>query len=274
MNHLIGKVKGRTGDFFKVISANKDFFTLPDDLDSPAAYNSDYNLDDDEWFAIENFANQPFCIDLLKKQFVPTEYLQLATNNYNKLEYLCSYQSGVYYFQKLVARQLLKKNWIYFSTTPALIENEPIIVINEVPDAIYIKKADTMYFKKLTSVSTIFTGIDSLYRTATQQETQSFLEVSFIKLENGYSEANVKPANRKRIAMAMDALNSFDAKGKKSILSYIKDYCPNLTFDTKAKNFSIGTEDDLKQLLYGIGERYYTTKLGNEKRLANSIKKL
>ncbi|PQJ08796.1 hypothetical protein CJD36_022345 [Flavipsychrobacter stenotrophus] len=274
MNHLIAKVKGRTGDIFKVISANKDFFTLPDDLDNPAAYNSDYKLDDDEWFAIENFATQSFCIDLLTKQFVPTEYLQLAANNYNKLEYLCSYQSGVYYFQKLAARQLLRKNWIYFSTTPALIENEPIIVINDVPDAVYIKNTDTMYFKKLTSISSIFIGIDSLYRTATQQETQNFLEAGFIKLENGYSEASVKPANRKRIAMAMDALNSFDAKGKKSILNYIKDYCPNLTFDTKAKNFSIGTEEDLKQLLYGIGERYYTTKLGNEKRLANSIKKL
>ena len=35
--------------------------------------------------------------------------------------------------------------------------------------------------------------------------------------------------------------------------------------------FHVESEDDLKKLLYGIEQRYYTTKVGNEKRLANSI---
>ena len=33
----------------------------------------------------------------------------------------------------------------------------------------------------------------------------------------------------------------------------------------------IGSEENLKQLMYGIEQRYYTTPIGNEKRLANSI---
>ena len=37
------------------------------------------------------------------------------------------------------------------------------------------------------------------------------------------------------------------------------------------QNFTIESENDLKSLLYGIEQRYYTTLLGNEKRLANSV---
>jgi hypothetical protein len=35
--------------------------------------------------------------------------------------------------------------------------------------------------------------------------------------------------------------------------------------------FKIATEEDLKALLYGIEQRYFTTPVGNERRLANSI---
>ncbi len=37
------------------------------------------------------------------------------------------------------------------------------------------------------------------------------------------------------------------------------------------KSFNIGSEENLKQLMYRIEQRYYTTPIGNEKRLANSI---
>ena len=38
--------------------------------------------------------------------------------------------------------------------------------------------------------------------------------------------------------------------------------------------FDIGSEKELKELIYGIEQRYYTTEIGNEKRLANSVIKL
>ena len=34
------------------------------------------------------------------------------------------------------------------------------------------------------------------------------------------------------------------------------------------------SEKELKELIYGIEQRYYTTEIGNEKRLANSVIKL
>lgn len=53
------------------------------------------------------------------------------------------------------------------------------------------------------------------------------------------------------------------------MFSYIQEYCPTVTF--KKKSFEIKTEDDLKNVLFGIDERYYTTQFGKEKRLANSV---
>ena len=71
--------------------------------------------------------------------------------------------------------------------------------------------------------------------------------------------------------MAMDTLQTFTSRQKQTIFKYIKEYCADLAFDKDNQTFSISSEEDLKKLLYGIEQRYYTTKLGNEKRLANSV---
>ena len=270
MNHLIAQTKGRKNGLYKVLS-NRSVFDLPDDLDNPKAYDSDYKLDDDEWFHIPQFSTTDYCIDLLKKRFISTEYNQLKTEDYRNITYLCAYQSMVYYFQKISSTQVIKRKWLQLSNTPVLEEDKTIIIINEIPDAIYILSSDTLYFKRLSLISGIFNGIAELYKEATQQETEKFLKNSFIKLEDNYNADKVKTANRKRIALAMETFKSFDTKEKKSIFSYIKDYCPKLNFDDKKSNFAIKSEDDLKHLLWGIEQRYYTTPIGNERRVANSV---
>ncbi len=47
----------------------------------------------------------------------------------------------------------------------------------------------------------------------------------------------------------------------------------NLT-DINDRKFSIKDEERLKHLLWGIEERYYTTRVGGEKRVANSVSKI
>lgn len=270
MNHLLAKTKGRNGNYFKVIS-NEEIFELPDDLENTVEYEADHNLDEDSWFAIEEFSEKEYCIDFLTRRFVAADYNQIAPNDYTKIDYLCAYQSGVYYFQKVSSKQLIRKKYFTLSDEPTLYENEPIIVIDNYPDAIYVREDDTLYFKNLSSISSIFRGIDVLYREATQEETEGFLESEFIQLEDDFSADNVKKANRKRIALAMETLSRFNRRQKKQIFTYIREYCQDLDFNENAENFSISSEDELKQLLYGIEQRYYTTRLGNEKRLANSI---
>jgi len=270
MNHLIAQIKGKKSGLYKVLS-NKSIFDLPDDLDNPKVYNSDYKLEDDEWFHIPNFSSTEYCIELLKKPFVSADYDQIASSEFKNMQFLCAYQSGVYYFQKLSPTQMIQQKWFTLSNAPVLEENKAIIVINDFPDAVYVKANDILYFKKLTSISGIFKGVSELYKEATQQETETFLKNSFIKLEDGYNADKVKTANRKRIALAMETFKKFTPKEKKSVSDYIKGYCQNLTFDDKKSNFSIKNEDDLKHLLWGIEQRYYTTPISKEKRVANSV---
>ena len=59
---------------------------------------------------------------------------------------------------------------------------------------------------------------------------------------------------------------------EQQIFQYIRSYCEDVPVD--GGTFLVGTENHLKKILYGIEQRYYTTPLGNEKRLANSILKL
>jgi hypothetical protein len=270
MNHLIAKTKGRHGDFFKVIS-DEEIFELPDDLNNTVEYEADHNLDEDSWFAITEFSEKDYCIDFLTKRFISADYNQIAQGDYTKIDYLCSYQTGVYFFQKVSGKQLIRKKYFTLSDEPTLYEDAPIIVIDDYADAIYVRNEDTLYFKNLTSITSIFSGIDILYREATQEETQEFLNNDFIELANEFSADNVKKANRKRIVMAMATLATFTPVQRQTIFTYIREYCEDLNFDEADENFTISTEEDLKKLLYGIEQRYYTTLLGGEKRLANSI---
>jgi hypothetical protein len=270
MNHLIAKTKGRNGDYFKVIS-DEQIFELPDDLDNPVEYEVDHNLDEDSWFAITEFSEKDYCIDFLTRRFVSADYRQLPQASYTNIDFLCAYQSGVYYFQKISSKQLIQRKWFNISADPTLHDNTPIIVIDEYADAIYVNNEDTLYFKNLASISSIFKGIDILYREATQQETEEFLENDFISLTNDYSAQKVKKANRKRIAMAKETIARFTPDEKQDIFRYIREYCEELVFDENETNFTVSNEEDLKKLLYGIEQRYYTTRIGGERRLANSV---
>ncbi|EMU4001214.1 TPA: hypothetical protein WLU17_001615, partial [Neisseria gonorrhoeae] len=54
--------------------------------------------------------------------------------------------------------------------------------------------------------------------------------------------------------------------------NYLAEYNNNiLKFNADGSRVEISTDVQLKHLLYGIDERYYTTALGKEKRLANSV---
>jgi hypothetical protein len=270
MNHLIAKTKGRNGNYFKVIS-DEEIYTVPDDIINQIPYEATYKLEDEEWFILEDFSEKVYCIDFLSTTFISTDYNQISVEDYSNIEYLCSYQDDIYCFQKVSDSQLIRKKYFSLSNTPVIVKDDPIVIINNIPDAIYNKTENVLYFKKLTTISSIFRGIDTLYKEATQLETEQFLQSNFIRMENDFDANKVKTANRKRIAMAMDTLSSFSDTERRSIFTYIKDYCEDLQYDESNSHFQITSESDLKKLLYGIEQRYYTTMLGGEKRLANSV---
>jgi len=279
-NYLLAEIKkrGKGEKTFKIFDEEKEIYTLPTDLDNPKVYNSDYKLEDDEWFHIANFSETEYCIDILKTDFISTEHNQITRKQLSKIKYLFAHQQhgedAYFFFQKINKSQVVHKRWFTMSDAPVLETGQTIVFINDVADAIYSVNEDILYFKRLSSISSIFNGISELYRVATQKETEKFLKEDFINLEEDFSADNVGKANRKRIAMAVDTFNDFSNNDKDKIFSYIKDYCKDIPYDIKNKEFTIKNEEGLKNLLWGIEQRYYTTKVGNEKRVANSISKV
>lgn len=268
MNYLIAKLKGNGNNFLKVIASKNDILEMPD-LTNIQNYTPEYKLEDDEWFKLDNFLSKNYKNGLIEQPFNGISLNQITVDKYKDIKYLCSKQNNFFLFQKMSIAQLLTKKWFKIADSPTLQTDKPIIVINEWIDAVYDKSNDILYFKEIAKIQPMFKGIESLYRTATQTEVDSFLTQSFITLGSSYTSADVKTANRKRIAMALDTLNSFTPSEVTQVVNYTKSYCPSVP--TSGSSFVINTEDHLKLVLFGIEQRYYTTLIHPEKRLANSI---
>lgn len=271
MNHLLAKLKGKDETLWKVLSQPADFYNLPD-LSVTQPYDPRHTLDEGEWHRLENYSDNDFKNSVIGVELNTANHNQIAVTDYSNILYLSCKQGDYWLFQKITPSQILKKNWFRIAEAPTLHVDQPIIVLNNYLDAIFDIENDILYFRDLGRIKPIFKGIDELYREATQQEVEGFLSGEFISLADEYTASKVKSANRKRIALIIDRLSSLTKAQQTVLLQYTASYCPDIDFKDGA--FSIGTEDQLKRVLYGIEERYYTTQLGKEKRLANSVQKL
>lgn len=273
MDYILAHIKTRAKKrIFKLVSEQSLFDPVTVDLTACVPYNPDHNLDEDSWFKIEGFSNQAFCIDLLQKVFDSKDYDDLTKENFSKIAYLFAVQGDDFYFQKVTPSLFVKRKTLVFGEAATLEQSQTRLVINALPDAVYFKGSDTLVFRNLATISSIFKGIDELYKEATKEEVEQFLDESFIELSNDYGVEKVSTPNRKRIGLAMKTLESMSADDKTNMLEYIDGYCEQkLKFNQQNQKFEISTDEDLKLLVYGIEQRFYTTPFGNEKRCANSV---
>lgn len=237
---------------------------------STSPYTPGATLQDDDWFCITNANGQEYSIDLLSETVSTADMDSLTRAEFDKIDYLFVIDDRFIFFQNVSKSKLVsQKRIVHFGEGFTYKTDCAEIVIRDLPDAIYDKTTDTLYFRRLESITSIFRGIDMLYREATQEETDSFLANDFISLKDDYSGNKVKTANRKRIALAAKTLSELDEPDRKNIFKYIGDYCHDLK--VSENSFEVGSENELKMLLYGIEQRFYTTPVGGEKRLANSV---
>jgi len=276
MDCVLVKVKRlRANPVFKLLSDEKLFGTISLNLSACVPYTPDHNLDEDSWFKIEGFSKQKYCLPILINPFDSKEYDDLEKKRFSDIAYICSVQGEDFYFQKVTPSLFLKRKMITFGDVAVVEHGEDRLVVNETPDAVYVKKSDTLVFRSLATISSIFPEIDELYREATQVEVEKFLENDFISLTNDFVGEKVSKPNRKRIALAMATLDALPPQDKAGMLAYIDGYCGDkVKFDKAASTFEISDDDSLKLLIYGIEQRFYTTQFGQEKRLANSVQAL
>lgn len=270
MNFLVASLKNQANVIWKVMAQSTQFHALPD-LSGARNYSPNYKLDEDEWFRLSQFRTRGFSNPLIGTRFTSTNFNQLKTKDYPSISYLCFKQNHFFLFQKLNPSQLISKKWFEISNAPSLESNKSIVVLSIFLDAVYDESSDLLYFKDLVRIKKIFPGIEELYRVATHAEVESFVSNDFIQLSTTYGIDRIKVANRKRIASVVDRLSGLSKKEIKSLVAYTKSYC-GVQY-SKGK-FQISSEDELKRVLYGIEERYYTTKMSKERRLANSVMSL
>lgn len=236
------------------------------------AYNPDHNLDDEVWFRIDDFSQQEYCLPVLKLDIDSKDFHSLKKPQFSLISYIMAMQGDDFYFQKVTPSQIIRRKTISFGDAVVVENNESRLVVNEYPDAVYFKDSDRLIFKNLATISSIFKGIDVLFKEATEDEVVDFLSESFISLSEDYGVNEVSKPNRKRVALAMETLATLSAAERVDMLLYINDYClAKVGFNEQAGTFSINNDDELKLLLYGIEQRFYTTPFGHEKRLANSV---
>ena len=226
MDHILAHIKTRAKKrIFKLVSDQSLFDLVTVDLTACVPYNPDHNLDEDTWFKIEGFSNQAYCIDLLKKDYDSKDYDDLTKENFSNIGYLFAVQGEDFYFQKITPSLFVKRKTLVFGEAATLEQSQTRLVINALPDALYFKAADTLIFKSLATISSIFKGIDELYKEATKEEVEQFLDKSFIELSNDYNVETVSKPNRKRIGLAMATLEAMSDDDKTNMLDYIDGYC-------------------------------------------------
>lgn len=272
MDGVFVRVRGQAkGVYHKILSDVKLY--LPLDLKKESCYPYDpcTNLSESEWFYIENFKNTEFCPELLKNKFDSKKHNQMENGLFSSVDFLFSYQEKKFYFQKISKGTFLKKQTISFGENVTLESSDKRLIVNDEPDALYCPVSDLLFFKKISKISSFFKGIEILYREATNEEVGDFLNNKFIVISNDFSVEKVSVLNRKRIALVSEKISQMKVDELDLWLEYIKEYC---AFDVTDGGVKIKSDDELKYLLYGFMEKFYTKKFSNEKVLANSTVKL
>ena len=191
MDFVLAKIAHKK-DLVKILSDNHIFPDFSYENLDFVAYDYDYNLDDDTWFKIENFKNQDFCSEFLDNSTLSDSktFSEIKNQEINieKLKYLVSCTDNALFFQKITGSLLLKKKHLLTicRNSAQLYEPQDLLVIKDIPDAVYIIKDDRLIFRNLSSISSIFKGIGDLYREATNTEVQQFLKSDFIDLKEDF----------------------------------------------------------------------------------------
>lgn len=273
MSQLFAKIRlrGNGSKYRKLLDTDKYLFPESEKVvQNSIHYHPQTLLEEGEWFSIALFSQTEYVIDIIQNKFDTVDFATLKSDEINKVDYLFVEEQDELYFQNVGKSRLVRRKAVmHMGGNFKYDEGVMTIVLNEFPDAIYVRATDILYFRRLSAITGIFKGIDQLYREATESETKDFLNESFITLKNDYSYKHVKTANRKKIALAVDTLSRLRKPERQQIFAYIETYCPELKRINDS--FEIGSEENLKMLLWGIEQRFFTTPVGNEKRIANSV---
>lgn len=272
MSFALARIKRlQNNPYVKLMSDGNLYEAIDINRITQVDFNIDHKLDDDSWFHVKNLKNKQYCLEILRSEVDSKNFLDMTKKQFSNVSWIMAKQGKDFYFQKVFPSNFLKTKLFTFGDAVILEEDRNRLVVNKLPDAIYFSAEDRLIFRNLPAVSSIFKGIDTLYKEATDDDVSKFIGSDFISLANGYNLNKVSKPNRKRISMVIDRLDEMEDDKRSGLIEYISGYCVDLEVSRDQRSFVVKTDIDLKKLIYGLDERYYTTGMGNQRRLANSV---
>jgi len=272
MDYLFAKISKRGADNIRTVLSDKTVYQIPN-LDNTTEYNDELKLDEGQWFKLDGFSEKEYFPQILEDGINAVEKATITNAEFENIKYLISVQNDeLYLFQRVLQGSVVSKRGVLsFFDEPKFEENQTLIIINEYPDAVYNKTTDKLYFKDLSRIRPFFSGIEVLLKEATEQELDNFIGLDLINVKDGFDKSKIGLSNRRRVRTALQQYDSMSENDKSLLNDYIKKYRPQLNYDEDSTTFEIGSDEDVKNLIFGIDQRYYTTEISKEQRIANSV---
>lgn len=267
MADLIAKI---SKEYKNVLSQDSNIIN---DLDLDAIdqvdYTTSHKLEEEEWFRISNFSTKDYFIDECSNDHSTASLTQISNNEYEEVEIIGILQNNQKHFQRITPSLYVNRKTILdYSGDPKIVEHRKQIEIRKESDAVYLTDSDTLLFKSIGKLKPIFPGIEVLQRKATQPEVNEFIGYGFISLEN-YSADSVGVQNRKRISDIGAKYKLLSQDKKQRLIAYAKE---KAGIDLEEDTFKITSDNDLKNLLYAMDQRYYTADIYGEERIATAFR--
>lgn len=234
-------------------------------------YSPEANLEDGEWFRMEKIKASGIINEIIDKPFNQQKYNLITKEEFEYMHHMVIVQNENAYFQKISTKHLISAPVVMFNSKPSIKKTNKMLILDDKFDAIYNFSSDTLYFKKYNALTAIFDGVTEYYKEATDEVVKKFLENDFLEIHGTFDECKVSKPNRKRVGLLVDKMDSFSVPEKQIIADYIVDYIEDMKKTDDGNKLIINNDEDLKHVLMGYLERYFTTIITNEAKLATGV---
>ena len=228
----------------------------------PVLYDQENEIGEGLWFYFPDFKGSDYAESSLLDLSWTTEYDEIERDE--KVDLLIAKKGEQVFFQLNSSKSMQKKKLLWLDEQYNLYENYSVITINDIPDAVYDKNTDCLFFRDEKRIARIFGGFWNIIHEATDNEIGEFVRVSNIHFENGFEISKIGVRNRSRLTRIKDLAGKLNDEETKQ---YISTYRPNLL---RNGEYYVENNTALTQLIDGIEQKYYMSGIDNERMIANS----
>lgn len=193
----------------------------------------------DEWLLVQN-ANE-LAAEYLEIPNETVTYASLGKRDLGDIQVIIKYSDEGIVWQKITPSKILTNERVLLVDTdrPVVNERENSVSVSGKVDAFYDCGTQSLYFKKMSTVNSIFPNLAQFYRSATDEEREEFLGAGFVSAEN---IARFGERTMKMIAAVLDdeMIDLSDSNVKQNVLEIAQQYA-----DTARATVTFNEEEDM-----------------------------